>query len=70
MDQLTRRKAIKRILDDTFVEKTSLKAIDVLQCEDRDNLILKATIYDKTVDALIRLDRNGDGTYSVRDYAW
>lgn len=70
MDYLARQRAIKHIMDGLFAEKTPLKDIEITRCEEHDNTIYSASVYDHGCDIVIRLDRNKDGTYSMQQYYW
>lgn len=66
MNYLARLEAIKRIMDDKFTEETPLHDIEILKCEEHDNIIFSATVSDATCDnAIFRFDRNADGTYAL-----
>ena len=62
--------AIKRIMDAMFTEETPLHDIEITRCETSSNTILSASVYDHGCDVVVRLDRNADGSYAMKQYAW
>lgn len=70
MSELSKRKEIKKIMDGIFAAKTPVKKIEILKYEEHDGIVLTALVLDHTCDTLFRLNRNADGTYHAKDYAW
>lgn len=70
MTYLAKLKAIKCIMDEMFVKKTPLKDIEITRCEEHDNIIYSASVYDHGCEVIVRLDRNADGTYAMKQYCW
>lgn len=70
MTYTAKLKAIKHIMDAMFTEETPLEDIEVTRCEEHDGIIYSASVYDHGSEVVVRLDRNADGTYAMKQYCW